>query len=99
MSERVKAGQEISRANGLLYGNGNVLGYDRVGSTYVINEDQAETVRMIYNLYESGLGKQAIRNELIRAGRKAGNGKVSWDTTKIMRVLRNTISKGVMGYK
>lgn len=41
MSERVKAGQEISRANGVLYGNGNVLGYDRVGSTYVINEDQA----------------------------------------------------------
>ena len=31
MSERVKAGQEISRANGVLYGNGNVLGYDRVG--------------------------------------------------------------------
>ncbi len=99
MSERVKAGQEISRANGVLYGNGNVLGYDRVGSTYVINEDQAETVRMIYNLYESGLGMQAIRNKLIRAGRKAGNGKVSWDTTKIMRVLRNTIYKGVMGYK
>ena len=99
MSERVKAGQEISRANGVLYGNGNVLGYDRVGSTYVINEDQAETVRMIYNLYESGLGMQAIRNELIRAGRKAGNGKVSWDITKIMRVLRNTIYKGVMGYK
>lgn len=99
MSERVKAGQEISRANGVLYGNGNVLGYDRAGSTYVINEDQAETVRMIYNLYESGLGMQAIRNELIRAGRKAGNGKVSWDTTKIMRVLRNTIYKGVMGYK
>lgn len=99
MSERVKAGQEISRANGVLYGNGNVLGYDRVGSTYVINEEQAETVRMIYNLYESGLGMQAIRNELIRAGRKAGNGKVSWDTTKIMRVLRNTIYKGVMGYK
>lgn len=99
MSERVKAGQEISRANGVLYGNGNLLGYDRVGSTYVINEDQAETVRMIYNLYESGLGMQAIRNELIRAGRKAGNGKVSWDTTKIMRVLRNTIYKGVMGYK
>ena len=99
MSERVKAGQEISRANGVLYGNGNVLGYDRVGSTYVINEEQAETVRMIYNLYESGLGMQAIRNELIRAGRKASNGKVSWDTTKIMRVLRNTIYKGVMGYK
>lgn len=49
-SERVKAGQKISRDNGVLYGNGNILGYDRVGDTYVINEEQAETVRMIYDL-------------------------------------------------
>lgn len=37
ISERVHAGQYISRENGVLYGNGNLLGYDRVGSTYVIN--------------------------------------------------------------
>ena len=37
ISERVHAGQYISRENGVLYGNGNILGYDRVGSTYVIN--------------------------------------------------------------
>ena len=35
-SERVKAGQKISRDNGVLYGSGNILGYDRVGNTYVI---------------------------------------------------------------
>ena len=29
VSERVKAGQKISRDNGVLYGNGNILGYDR----------------------------------------------------------------------
>lgn len=66
MSERVKAGQAISRKNGVLYGNGNILGYDRVGDTYVINPEQAETVRLIYNLYESGMGMQLIRNELIQ---------------------------------
>ena len=54
-SERVRAGQKISRDNGVLYGNGNILGYDRVGGTYIINEEQAETVRLIYNLYASGL--------------------------------------------
>jgi hypothetical protein len=42
VSERVRAGQKISRENGVLYGNGNIIGYDRVGSTYVINEEQAE---------------------------------------------------------
>ena len=31
ISQRVKAGQMISFKNGVLYGNGNILGYDRVG--------------------------------------------------------------------
>lgn len=53
-SERVLAGQKISRDNGVLYGSGNILGYDRVGDTYVINEEQAETVRMIYDMYLKG---------------------------------------------
>lgn len=55
-SERVRAGQKISRDNGVLYGNGNILGYDRVGGTYVINEEQAETVRIIYDLYLKSFG-------------------------------------------
>ena len=55
-SERVRAGQKISRDKGVLYGNGNILGYDRDKNTgtYIINPEQAETVRMIYDLYASG---------------------------------------------
>ena len=98
MSERIKAGQAISRKNGVLYGNGNLLGYDRVGDTYVINQEQAETVRMIFDLYESGLGVQAIRNELIKRERKNSSGLIKWDSTRILRCLKNTIYKGV-GYK
>ena len=65
-SGRVRAGQKISRDNGVLYGNGNILGYDRLGDTYVINEEQAETVRMIYDLYLNGYGFTKIVNELVR---------------------------------
>ena len=45
ISERVLAGQKISRQNGVLYGSGNIIGYDRdkVNRTYVINEEQAAT--------------------------------------------------------
>ena len=43
-SERVKAGQKISRDNGVLYGNGNILGYDRVGDTYIINEEKIKEI-------------------------------------------------------
>lgn len=98
MSERVKAGQAISRKNGVIYGSGTLLGYDKVGKNYVVNFEQAETVRLIFNLYESGLGMQAIRNELIRLGRKNAKGNVEWDTTRISRCLKNTIYKGVIGY-
>ena len=56
ISQRVKAGQLISFKNGVLYGNGNILGYDRVGSQMVINEEQADTVRRIFELYLSGCG-------------------------------------------
>lgn len=39
ISERVWAGQAVSWENGVLYGNGNIIGYDRVGGTYVINPE------------------------------------------------------------
>lgn len=74
------------------------MGYDRVGDTYVINQEQAETVRMIFDLYESGLGVQAIRNELIKRERINSSGFIKWDSTRIIRCLKNTIYKGVIAY-
>ncbi len=37
--------------NGVVYGNGNILGYDRVNNTEVVNQEQAKTVRMIYDSF------------------------------------------------
>lgn len=97
-SERVRAGQKISRDNGVLYGNGNILGYDRLGDTYVINEDQAETVRIIYDLYLKGNGFNKIVNELVRLKRKDSSGMVRWDATKVSLILHNATYKGYQGY-
>lgn len=97
-SERVRAGQKISRDNGVLYGNGNILGYDRLGDTYVINEDQAETVHIIYDLYLKGNGFNKIVNELVRLKRKDSSGLVRWDATKVSRILHNATYKGYQGY-
>ena len=96
ISERVRAGQKISRDNGVLYGSGNIIGYDRVNGTYVINEDLAETVRMIFDLYLEGLGETKICKELCRRQRKDGHGNVSWSVSKISRILKNAT---YMGYK
>ena len=100
ISERVRAGQKISRDKGVLYGSGNILGYDRdkAKGTYVINEEQAETVRMIYDMYSAGKGISQIRDEMIRRKRKDSYGLVRWENSKISRILHNSTYKGYPAY-
>ncbi|GHU81791.1 hypothetical protein AGMMS50284_2640 [Clostridia bacterium] len=98
VSERVKAGQKISRDNGVLYGTGNIIGYDRVDGKYVINPEQGETVRIIFDLYLQGYGEKKLVSELTRLHRKDGYGNVSWSCSKISRILRNSTYKGYQAY-
>ena len=97
-SERVKAGQKISREKGVLYGNGNILGYDRIGKSYVINKEQAATVRRIYELYAAGTGEQGVADTLMAEGRKDGGGGCTWTASKVSRVLRKPTYKGYITY-
>lgn len=98
ISERVLAGQAVSRENGVLYGNGNIIGYDRVNGTYVINPEQAVTIRTVFELYSQGLGQKEIVNELTRLGYKDGGGNVKWSCVKISRILRNATYMGYICY-
>ena len=74
-SIRVKSGQQTSMNNGVVYGNGNILGYDRVGKEMVINPEQARTVRLIFDMYLDGCGLVKIKDELERRGYKTSQGK------------------------
>lgn len=98
VSERVRAGQQISRNNGVLYGNGNILGYRRVNGTYVIDPEEAFTVQKIFQLYAQGLGYKRICSELVRLGCKNSSGLVEWKQDRIGRILRNATYKGYIGY-
>lgn len=99
ISERVLAGQSISRKNGVLFGNGNILGYNRTKEgSYIINPEQAFSVRKIFELYAEGLGYQRICNELTRLGCKNASGNVHWTVDRIGRILRNATYKGYIGY-
>jgi len=99
VSERVKAGQHVSREKGTLYGSGNILGYDRAGDTYVINEDQAETVRMIFDMYlHEGIGTGKIAQRLTELGRLNASGLNKWSHAVISRILNNQTYMGVMAY-
>lgn len=99
ISSRVKSGQMTSMKKGVFYGNGNILGYDRKGKELVINPEQAETVKMIYDLYLSGYGIKKIKFELEKRGRKTATGKLNWDESNISRVLQNPFYCGIIEYR
>lgn len=104
VSERVFSGQATARANGIHFGNGNILGYDIIKgeksyqTTYVINEEQAKIVRLIYDLALEGLGMKRIKNYLEAKGYKTSEGKSTWHLATIERVLRRKTYIGEYEY-
>ncbi len=110
VSERVKAGQHISREKNVIYGNGNILGYelkrniDESGkwnpeeNTYIIIPEDAETVRMIYDMYEQGNGCMKIAKAMLEAHRKNASGLVKWTAGSVSAILKNATYKGYHAY-
>ncbi len=97
-SIRVKSGQKTSMENGVFYGNGNILGYDRIGKDMVINLEQAQVVRKIYNWYLDGRGIRQIQFELEKAGIPTATGKMRWYESNISKILRNPFYAGIIEY-
>lgn len=104
-SDRAKAGQEISRSKGILYGRGNIMGYNLLVTSrgesnhYVIDEDQADTVRMIYDMYlNRDMGYKAICSELIAKQRLNPSGIVKWDANMVGRILSKRVYAGYLVY-
>ena len=83
---------------GKFFQNGSILGYDKVGDEMVINEEQAATVRMIFELYNSGLGVRKIQWELEKAGRLTAKGLKNWSASNISRILHNSFYCGIITY-
>ena len=71
------------------------LGYDRgPNGELVINEEQAETVRLIYRLFLEGRSYYAIASELTRRGIKTPYGYDVWNGTTVSNILKNEKYKG-----
>ena len=98
-SQRVKAGQQISFENGVIYGTGNILGYDKVGKDFVINEEQAEIVRFIFKLFLEGKGSGLIKYECEKKGYLTSTGLKRWSASQINRMLQNPFYCGTIIYR
>lgn len=72
------------------------LGYDRDPETkqLVINEAEAEIVRLIFDMYTAGYGPSAICRECERRHYKTGSGSEKWLQSTIQGILRNEKYKG-----
>lgn len=68
---------------------GDCLGYRMVGHRLLIEDEEEETVRRIFEMYLSGMGKTSIAKKLTEDGVKNRFGEVHWSRSSIARIIRN----------
>ena len=94
LSERVSFGMRRSIDNGVVLGCSNIYGYIKDKGKLVIDESQAEMVRIIFDRYANttdGLSK--VSRYLYDLGYKSKTGK-RLDTTILTRIIENPKYKG-----
>ena len=88
-SSRVKWGQTRQMERGVVFGT-SMLGYDVCDGKLTINPEGAEIVRLIFHKYAvEQKGTSIIARELREAGIKTYSGDVIWNSSHIVRILRN----------
>lgn len=73
-AKRTHAGMKVKASKGLFCGGKPPLGYDIVNQQYEINEQEAEAVRLIFDLYEKGYTYKNIARKLNKRGCLNKNG-------------------------
>lgn len=94
LSERVSFGMRRSIDNGVVLGCSNIYGYVKDKGKLVIDEEQAEMIKIIFDRYANttdGLSK--VSRYLYSLGYKSRTGK-RIDTTILTRIIENSKYKG-----
>ena len=96
LSQNVKMGLKMKMKRGELIGFNGCLGYDYhpEDKTLTVNEEEAEIVRFIYDMYLQGYGTTTIAKRLMEMGKKNKKGEVSWHTHGVMGIIKNEKYKG-----
>ncbi|MGS0973466.1 MAG: recombinase family protein [Candidatus Izemoplasmataceae bacterium] len=91
ISENIKWGFRKRFKEGKVHINTKrFLGYDKdKDGNIVINEDQAKTIRMIFDMYISGTSQKEIADFLTENDITNGRGEVFWRPATISTILQN----------
>ena len=94
LSERVRWGHKRAIESGHVLGNSRIFGYDKQDCRLVINEAEAEMVRLIFSLYSTGnFSSRKIERILWDKGYRGRNGTRIHHNT-INNILQNPKYKG-----
>lgn len=94
LSERVRWGHRRSIESGNVLGNSRIFGYDKRDRRLVINEQEAEMVRMIFELYATGeYSTRKLERLLWDRGYRGRNGTRIHHNT-IINIIQNPKYKG-----
>ena len=94
LSERVKFGHRKAIENGHVIGNSRIFGYDKDHSKLVINEKEAEMVKLIFETYATGnYGLRDLERILWDKGYRSRAGKLIHHNT-IGGIIQNPKYKG-----
>ncbi|MEN6567944.1 MAG: recombinase family protein [Veillonellales bacterium] len=99
IKERTMRGKRGKAAKGLVISNAKPFGYnfDSEKSTYIINEQEAKIVRMIFDLIvQRKNGTARICKELNSRGIPSPRAKKTWIVSSIHRILTNSLYKGII---
>ena len=96
ISENTTWGQRKRFADGKVsVAYSHFLGYEKgPDGCMVINKEQAETVKLLYRLYLSGLSMNAVARELTKRGLKTPFGRDIWRVSVVQSILTNEKYKG-----
>lgn len=96
LSQNVKMGLQMKMKRGELVGFNGCYGYDyhAEDKSITVNAEEAEVVRMVYEMYLEGYGTTTIAKRLIELGVENKKGEVSWHTHGVMGMIKNEKYKG-----
>ena len=94
LSERLKFGFRQAIKNGHVLGNDKLYGYDKKDCVLTVNEEEAEIIRIIFDLYgNQRLGTRTISKRLTELGYTSREGN-AFNTLTIRHILENPKYKG-----
>lgn len=94
LSERLKFGFRQAIKNGHVLGNDKLYGYDKKDCVLTVNEEEAEIIRIIFDLYANQkLGTRSISKKLTQMGYTSREGN-AFNTLTIRHILENPKYKG-----